>query len=137
MTSEERHKQGLETYEKMTGRLTDLVLKPTDAQRDLVQLMLEHVFGEIYSRPGLSFRDRSLLTIGALTGMGRTSQLRSHFKHALNGGVSSDEIVEMMIHLTIYCGWPAARTGLNMAEEVFAELGKPVTPRGDRDAPRS
>ncbi len=67
-------------------------------------------------------RDRSLITCAVLTALGREPQLRVHMKGALNVGISREEILEMMVHLAHYAGWPVAVTGTRVAEEVFKEI---------------
>ena len=70
------------------------------------------LFGDIWERPGLSKRDRSIVTIAVNTGLYRTEQLRSHINRALDNGVTKEEIVQIITHVTFYAGWP---TGVNGA----------------------
>lgn len=79
-----------------------------------------HLFGEVWSRPGLPLRDRSLITMVSLTTLGRMEELKLHMGYALNIGISREEILEMLMHVAHYAGWPAAVSALRTAKEVFA-----------------
>ena len=101
--------------------------QPTQAQRllgdvapKLAQLTDDVLFGDVWARPGLSPRDRSLVTVSALIAMNRPDQLRSHMARARDNGVSKDELVETLTHLAFYAGWPNAVTAAGVAREVFA-----------------
>ena len=77
------------------------------------------IYGEVWERPGLSRRDRSLITVAALIAMGRDKQLEGHLGRALANGVTRDEISEIITHLAFYAGWPAAMTAAQITKEVF------------------
>ena len=77
------------------------------------------IYGEVWERPGLSRRDRSLITVAALLALGREKQLDGHLARALANGVTKDEISELITHLAFYAGWPAAMTAALIAKEVF------------------
>src|SRR5215813_1487604 len=79
------------------------------------------IYGEVWERPQLSKRDRSLITCAALMAMGRSEQLRGHLERALNNGVTKDEISELITHLAFYSGWPTAMTAASLAKSVFDE----------------
>jgi 4-carboxymuconolactone decarboxylase len=85
----------------------------------LAQLTDEVLFGDVWERPGLSKRDRSLITVTALVALYRTEQMPFHLRRALDNGVTQDEIVEVITHLAFYAGWPNAMTAMNLAKEVF------------------
>ena len=91
-----------------------------DVAPKLAQLTDEVLFGDVWARPGLSPRDRSLVTVSALIAMNRPEQLRSHMALALDNGVSKDELVETLTHLAFYAGWPNAVTAAGVAREVFS-----------------
>lgn len=100
--------------------------QPTAAQRlmgdiapKMAQLTDDVLFGDVWARPGLSRRDRSLVTVSALIAMNRPEQLRSHMRLGLQNGLSEDELVETMTQLAFYTGWPNAVTGVGVAREVF------------------
>jgi 4-carboxymuconolactone decarboxylase len=77
------------------------------------------LFGDIWERPQLSKRDRSLITVSVLTALYRTEQLRGHVTRALNNGVTRDEIIEAITHVTFYSGWPCGVNAAAVAKEVF------------------
>jgi 4-carboxymuconolactone decarboxylase len=79
------------------------------------------LFGDVWKRPGLSPRDRSLVTVAALVALYRTNELPFHLARALENGVTRDELVELVTHLAFYAGWPAANTAITIARQVFAE----------------
>ena len=79
------------------------------------------LFGEVWERPGLSKRDRSLITVATLVALYRTNELPFHLKRALDNGVTQDELIELITHLAFYSGWPTAYTALGIARRVFAE----------------
>ena len=94
-----------------------------DFSREMQQLVTEYAWGEIWSRPGLARRDRSLLNLAMLTALNRPHELRVHLRGALNNGLSKDEIKEVFLQAAVYCGAPAALDSVRMAREVFAEMG--------------
>jgi alkylhydroperoxidase/carboxymuconolactone decarboxylase family protein YurZ len=79
------------------------------------------VFGEVWSRPGLDLRTRSLCTIASLTSLGRLNQLESHILGALANGAGQEEVIETILHTTVYAGFPAAWDALAVARRVFAK----------------
>ncbi len=79
------------------------------------------LFGEVWERPGLSKRDRSLVTVAALIAGYRTNELPFHLGRALDNGVTRDELVEVVIHLAFYAGWPAVNMAVGIARQVFAD----------------
>ena len=105
----------------------------TDSLKEVVphlaELTTDLLFGKIWERPGLSKRDRSLITVAALTALYRTEQLRSHVRRALDNGVTRDEISEIITHMAFYSGWPTAVNAAQVAKEVFAEGKSGTEPR--------
>ena len=85
----------------------------------LVELTDNVLFGDVWERPQLSKRDRSLVTVSALVAMNRPDQLRSHLARARDNGVTQDELVETITHLSFYAGWPNAITAILVAKEIF------------------
>ena len=85
----------------------------------LAELTADVLFGDIWERPGLSKRDRSLITVAALIALYRTDQLRGHIGRALDNGVTKDEIGEVINHMAFYAGWPTAANAVRVAKEVF------------------
>lgn len=93
-----------------------------DIAPDFARCLIEFPFGDIYARPGLDLRSREIAVVAALTAMGNaTPQLKVHIEGALNVGVSRDEIVEVIMQMAVYAGFPAALNGLFAAKAVFAE----------------
>jgi 4-carboxymuconolactone decarboxylase len=87
----------------------------------LVDLTDRVLFDEVWARPDLSARDRSLATCSALIATGKTEQLRFHFPKALDNGVTRDEIVELITHLAFYAGWPNAMSAMMLARELLGD----------------
>lgn len=85
----------------------------------LIDLSEKVLFGDVWERPGLSKRDRSLITVSTLIALGRSEQLKGHLERALANGVKRDEVGEIVTHLAFYAGWPAAMTAGRVAKEVF------------------
>ena len=102
---------------------------PPSANRDkvrktvpkLIDLTEKVLFGDVWERPGLSKRDRSLITVAALVAMNRTEQLRGHVSRAIDNGVTKDEIVEIITHMAFYSGWPTAMSAAGVAKSVLEE----------------
>lgn len=116
-----------EWYEKGVARFKELfgVEPRTGAlNEDFMQITMEHLFGNIWNRPELELKERSLITMAALTVLGRERELKTHMRGALNIGISKEKITEMMIHLAHYGGWPVAVNGLRVAREVFEAVEK-------------
>jgi 4-carboxymuconolactone decarboxylase len=79
------------------------------------------LFGEVWERPGLSKRDRSLITVASLVALYRTNELPGHVRRALANGVSRDELVELVTHLAFYGGWPVANSAIPVLRKAFEE----------------
>jgi 4-carboxymuconolactone decarboxylase len=99
---------------------------PTPAQQlmggiapKMVELTDNVLYGDVWERPQLSKRDRSLATVSALVAMNRPDQLRSHLALARRNGITEEELVEAITHLAFYAGWPNAVTAIQVAKEVF------------------
>lgn len=87
----------------------------------LAELTQRVVFGELWARPNLSKRDRSLITVSALIALAREDQLRGHIWRALDNGVTRDELAEIFTHLAFYAGWPNGIIAAKVAKAVYAE----------------
>lgn len=98
-----------------------------DAVRGVVPKMIEVtekvIYGDVWERPGLSKRDRSLIVIASLIANYRPEQLKGHLGRALDNGLTTDEIGEVITHLAFYSGWPSSMTAARIAKEVFEERG--------------
>lgn len=89
-----------------------------DTAPDLVRLTDDVLFGQVWADPGLSPRDRSLVTVAALVALYRTGQLDSHLRRALDNGLSKDELVHAITHLAFYAGWPCAMTAITELKKI-------------------
>jgi 4-carboxymuconolactone decarboxylase len=87
----------------------------------LIELTETLVYPDIWERPGLSKRDRSLITLAALTALYRPDQLKGHTERALANGVTREEIGELITHLAFYAGWPSAMSAARVVKQVFEE----------------
>jgi len=87
----------------------------------LVDLTEGVLFGDVWERPQLSKRDRSLITCAALVATGKTEQMDFHFPRAIENGVTQEELVELITHLAFYAGWPNAMSAVNRARALFAK----------------
>jgi 4-carboxymuconolactone decarboxylase len=85
----------------------------------LIELSEKVLYADVWERPGLSKRDRSLITVAALTAMYRGDQLKGHIERALANGVTKEEIGEVITHMAFYAGWPTAMTAARIATNVF------------------
>jgi 4-carboxymuconolactone decarboxylase len=92
-----------------------------DIAPKLAELTEDVLFGDVWERPQLSKRDRSLITCAALVATGKTEQMSFHFPRAIENGVTQDELVEMITHLAFYVGWPSAMSAVTKAKELFAK----------------
>jgi 4-carboxymuconolactone decarboxylase len=87
----------------------------------LVDLTDDLLFGDVWERPQLSKRDRSLITCAALVATGKTEQMGFHFPRAIENGVTQEELVELITHLTFYVGWPSAMSAITRAKEALVD----------------
>ena len=119
----ERFEQGLSVRRRVLGdEYVDRALREADDfSRPLQELVTEVAWGTVWTRPGLSLRDRSLVTVAALTALGRIHELKIHIGAALRNGVTREELREVFLHLGIYAGMPAAVEAFRTAREVFHE----------------
>jgi 4-carboxymuconolactone decarboxylase len=97
-----------------------------DVAPALADLTDRVLFGEVWERPGLAMRDRSLVTVAALVTGYRQNELPGHFRRALDNGVTREELIELVTHLAFYAGWPAANTAVRVLRTVFGELDRRI-----------
>jgi len=119
----ERYKKGWDKLQEIDGAAGENVIHALqDIAPDFADLLIEFPFGDVYSRDGLDLKSREIATVAALTAMGTASpQLKVHVHGALNVGCTQQEIIEIMIQMAVYAGFPAALNGLFAAKEVFDE----------------
>ncbi|HVM52118.1 MAG TPA: carboxymuconolactone decarboxylase family protein [Acidimicrobiales bacterium] len=113
---DESRARGVEIYKRLGLPRSGPALP--DAFRDMT---MGHLFGDVWSRPGLELRERSLATVTTLAALGRDAQLRIHLRGALNLGITRDTLEELFLHLAHYAGWPVAVSALQALAEVTAE----------------
>jgi 4-carboxymuconolactone decarboxylase len=99
----------------------------TSFNEDFFRIIARLAWGEVWSRPGLDLKTRSMLTIAMLVAMGKTEELRLHIRATRNTGVTQDEVREVLIHATVYAGVPAAFSAFQVAAEVYAEMNAEET----------
>ncbi|CAN7193251.1 carboxymuconolactone decarboxylase family protein [Bosea sp. LjRoot9] len=118
----ERFERGLRALSEIDGHAGEKIVNQlADIAPDFARYVIEFPFGDIYSRPGLDLRSREIATIAALAALGNAApQLKVHIEACLNVGVSREEIVEVLMQMAVYAGFPAAVNGLFAAKEVFA-----------------
>jgi 4-carboxymuconolactone decarboxylase len=121
MTSDHPHfDQGLATREQVMGQ--DFVNKALSGATDFTQPMQEHItakaWGDVWQRPGLALKTRSMITVAMLIAMGKQHELKGHVRGALNNGVTPAELQEILLHAAVYCGVPSAVEAFRTAAEV-------------------
>ncbi|MEQ8480792.1 MAG: carboxymuconolactone decarboxylase family protein [Hoeflea sp.] len=121
----DRYERGRRALAEIDGEAGEAVVASlADIAPDFARYLLEFPFGDIYSRPGLDLKSREIATIAALTAMGTAApQLKVHIRAGLNVGLCRQEIVEIIMQMAVYAGFPAALNGLSVARETFAEAG--------------
>ena len=123
MDKAERYERGLVKLKEIYGEEAQtLVAALGEVTPDLSRYVVEFAFGDIHCRTGLSLKSREIATVAALTALSTApSQLRAHIRAALNVGCSQDEVVEVILQMVLYAGFPATINGMQAAKEVFAE----------------
>jgi 4-carboxymuconolactone decarboxylase len=117
-----RYEQGLAKLREIDGAAGVRVVDSLrDIAPDFARYLIEFPFGDIYSRPGLDLKSREIAVVAALSALGNAApQLEVHIQGALNVGVTRSEIVEVIMQMTVYAGFPAALNALTVAKVVFA-----------------
>ncbi|GHU14629.1 4-carboxymuconolactone decarboxylase [Betaproteobacteria bacterium] len=128
MKPQSRYERGLEKLREIDGEAGERVLASLQGiAPDFARYLIEFPFGDIYSRPNLDLKSREIAVVAALTALGNaTPQLKVHIQGALNVGVSHEEIVETIMQMAVYAGFPAALNGLAAAKDVFFHQGEPA-----------
>ena len=124
MDERERYDKGMVVRREVLGDThVDRTLKNKTAfNGEFQDLITRYAWGEIWTRPGLPRRTRSLATLAMLVALNRADELRLHLRASANNGVTRDEIKELLMQCAIYCGVPAANSAFHLAQEVFAEM---------------
>ena len=117
MAKSERFQKGAAIIKKLFGREP----QPGSMQADFLDITVENLFGDIWNRPGLEIEERSMITLSALTVLGRENEIKIHLHGAKNLGIPREKVEEIMIHLAHYGGWPVAVSGLKLVEQVYSK----------------
>lgn len=123
--NQELFDKGLQTRREVLGaEYVDAAIQNADGfTRDMQELVTQYAWGDVWNRPGLDRKTRSLLNLAMLTALNRPHELKLHIRGALTNGVTQDEMKEVFLQTAIYCGAPAAIDSFRTAKEVFKELG--------------
>ena len=122
---EDQYKKGMEVRRAVMGdEYVDRSLAAaTDFNKPMDALTTEWCWGEVWNRPGLDRKTRSIINLSMLTALNRQTELKAHVRGAVNNGLSANEIQEVFLQTAIYCGVPAAIDSFRIASEVLKELG--------------
>jgi 4-carboxymuconolactone decarboxylase len=115
---ESRAEKGMATLRRLFGAsVGGTPLPPAFAQ-----MTVEHLFGEVWQRPGLALEERSLVTCAVLVALGREAEQKIHFRGARNLGISREKLDELLLHIAHYAGWPVAVSALRVLDEVWRTM---------------
>jgi 4-carboxymuconolactone decarboxylase len=118
-----RYEEGTERFKEIKGNGAEKSIERLKSLHpDLEKLVMEFAFNDIYGRPALDMRSREIATIAALAATGQINQLKVHTQSALNVGVTKEEIVEIILQMALYAGFPAAINAMQTVREVFDEI---------------
>lgn len=119
-----RYEKGKKCLEDIQGKSVEEIFKDLDdIAPDLSRFVIEYPYSEIYTRDGVDLKTREICTVSALTVLGTIPQLKEHINAALNVGNTPEEIIEIMMQMSAYCGFPKAINAVMAAKEVFIENG--------------
>ena len=124
MNDREQHKKGMKVRKQVLGKAH---VERAEARKNkfnapFQDLITRYAWGEIWTRPGLPRKTRSMLTIAMMVALNREEELKLHLRAAANNGATRDEIKEVLMQAAIYCGVPAANSAFHMAQEVFQKM---------------
>jgi 4-carboxymuconolactone decarboxylase len=121
----ELFEKGLKTRREVLGaEYVDAAIRNADSfTQELQEYVTSHCWGDIWNRPGLDRRTRSFLNLAMLTALNRPHELKLHIRGAMNNGLTKDDIKEVFLHASVYCGVPAAIDSFRVAKEVFKDMG--------------
>jgi 4-carboxymuconolactone decarboxylase len=124
MKKTEKFERGLATRRAVLGEeyVAKALNNVTEYNWPMQQLVTEYCWDEIWNRPGLSRRDRSLLNLGMISALGRLAELRAHVRGGINNGLTKEELREVFMQVMVYCGVPAAVDSFKVVQEVIAEM---------------
>ena len=121
----EMFEKGLKIRREVLGAdfVDKAIASADDFNRPLQEIVTQYCWGEIWGRPGLDRKTRSIINLAMLSALNRPHEIKMHVKGALNNGLTKDEIKEIFLQVAIYCGVPAGVDSFRIAKEVFQELG--------------
>lgn len=124
--NKEKFEKGLEIRKSVLGAeyVDQSIQNATEFNMPMQELVTEYCWGEIWARPGLPKKTRSMLNLAMITALNRPHELKLHVRGAINNGLTKDEIQEVFLQAAIYCGVPAAIDSFRTAKEVFDEMDK-------------
>ena len=121
----EMFEKGLKIRREVLGAefVDNAIASADDFNRPLQEIVTQYCWGEIWGRPGLDRRTRSIINLAMLSALNRPHEIKMHVKGALNNGLSKEDIREVFLQVAIYCGVPAGVDSFRLAKEVFKEMG--------------
>jgi 4-carboxymuconolactone decarboxylase len=124
MTDDQLYQEGMKVRRTILGNahVDRAVASTTPVTREFQELIVRYGWGEIWTRPGLNYRERRMLVLGTMMGLGRWEEFRMHLRAALEGGMSIADIKEIFLQQAIYCGVPIANTAFHHLEEIMQEV---------------
>ena len=124
--SSEMFEKGIAKRRKVLGdEYVDKALASADEfGADLQKLITEYAWGEVWNKESLTDKERSMVNLGMIAALNRPHELKLHIKGALNNGLTKDQIRDIFLQVTVYCGAPAGIDSMRLAREVFAEIDK-------------
>lgn len=120
----ELNERGMKTRREVLGdAYVDRATRNADAfAKPMQELVTEYCWGDLWNRPGLDRRTRSIINLAMLTALNREHELKAHLRGALNNGVTKEEIAEVFLQTAVYCGVPAGISSFRVASQLFAEM---------------
>lgn len=124
--NKEKFEKGLEIRRSVLGAeyVDSSIQNATEFNMPMQELVTEYCWGEVWARPGLPKKTRSMINLAMITALNRPHELKLHVRGAINNGLTKDEIQEVFLQTAIYCGVPAAIDSFRSAKEVFDEMDK-------------
>lgn len=124
--SDEKFKQGMKIRREVLGEahVDRAEANKTDFDADFQRFITETAWGSVWARPGLDRQSRHLVTIGMLAALGREAELALHLRATQNTGLTPEQVREVLLHVAVYAGVPAANSAIALAKEVYAELAE-------------
>jgi 4-carboxymuconolactone decarboxylase len=121
---DQQFKDGLQVRKQVMGDefVDKAFANADDFTRELQEYITRNAWGTVWCREGLDFKTRSLITLSMLTALGRSHEIKGHVRGALNNGATIDEIKEVLLHATVYCGVPLAVDAFRAAQEVLKDI---------------